>query len=209
MGVNFKDKDGNIIAKPLTVLASDEQVEKAITNKIADGTIDNITLPDGTAINTSASSISVKDTGNYFESDKMEDVLQEIGKFLPPGLVVGVKMTTDQALKDIKTFSDQVMQAAQLGDFTNSYQVDTGNISTTNISNQTGTIAAINDLKRAILQQNNEIDYNKLKDCFVEGAKTIDGTIVMDNTVVGKKVAEPVRSTNKLVLERLNRLEGI
>ena len=31
----------------------------------------------------------------------------------------------------------------------------------------------------------------------------------MDNTVVGKKVAEPVRSTNKLVLERLNRLEGI
>lgn len=82
MGVNFKDKDGNIIAKPLTVLASDEQVEKAITNKIADGTIDNITLPDGTAINTSASSISVKDTGNYFESDKMEDVLQEIGKFL-------------------------------------------------------------------------------------------------------------------------------
>ena len=134
---------------------------------------------------------------------------QEIGKFLPPGLVVGVKMTTDQALKDIKTFSDQVMQAAQLGDFTNSYQVDTGNISTTNISNQTGTIAAINDLKRVIQQQNNELDYNKLKDCFVEGAKTIDGTIVMDNTVVGKKVAEPVRSTNKLVLERLNRLEGI
>ena len=101
------------------------------------------------------------------------------------------------------------MQAAQLGDFANSYQIDTGNLSTTNITNQKGTIAAINDLKRVVQQQNREPDYNKLKDCFVEGAKNIDGTIVMDNTVVGKKVAEPVRSTNKLVLERLNRLEGI
>lgn len=134
---------------------------------------------------------------------------KEVGKFLPPGLVVGVKMTADKALKDIRKFANQVMQAAQLGDFANSYQIDTGNLSTTNISNQTGTIAAINDLKRVVQQQNNNIDYNKLKDCFVEGAKTVDGTIVMDNTVVGKKVAEPVRSTNKLVLERLNRLEGI
>ena len=134
---------------------------------------------------------------------------KEVGKFLPPGLVVGVKMTADKALKDIRKFTNQVMQAAQLGDFANSYQIDTGNLSTTNISNQTGTIAAINDLKRVVQQQNNNIDYNKLKDCFVEGAKTVDGTIVMDNTVVGKKVAEPVRSTNKLVLERLNRLEGI
>ena len=134
---------------------------------------------------------------------------EEVGKFLPTGLVVGVKMTTGQALKDIRKFSDQVMQAAQLGDFANSYQIDTGNLSTTNITNQAGTIAAINDLKRVVQQQNNNIDYNKLKDCFVEGAKNVDGTIVMDNTVVGKKVAEPVRSTNKLVLERLNRLEGI
>ena len=134
---------------------------------------------------------------------------EEVGKFLPTGLVVGVKMTTGQALKDIRKFSDQVMQAAQLGDFANSYQIDTGNLSTTNITNQAGTIAAINDLKRVVQQQNNDIDYNKLKDCFVEGAKNVDGTIVMDNTVVGKKVAEPVRSTNKLVLERLNRLEGI
>lgn len=136
-------------------------------------------------------------------------VAEEVGKFLPPGLVVGVKMTADQALKDIRKFADQVMQAAQLGDFANSYQIDTGNLSTTNITNQKGTIAAINDLKRVVQQQNREPDYNKLKDCFVEGAKNIDGTIVMDNTVVGKKVAEPVRSTNKLVLERLNRLEGI
>lgn len=144
--------------------------------------------------------------GIHSPSKRMAD---EVGKLLPPGLVVGVKLTTDSALKSIREFSDKVMEAAQLGDLSTSMSVDTGDISTTNISNQAGTIAAINDLKRTVQQQNSEIDYNKLKDCFVEGAKTIDGTIVMDNTVVGKKVAEPVRSTNKLVLERLNRLEGI
>ena len=79
MGVNFKDKNGNIIAKPITVLASDEQITQVINDKIEDGTIDNIKVPDGTVINRTASSVSVEDASEYFESDKVEGVLQEIG----------------------------------------------------------------------------------------------------------------------------------
>lgn len=133
---------------------------------------------------------------------------EEIGKFLPPGLTVGVKMSADAALKSIRDFSDQVMQAAQLGDLTSAYSINTGEVSMSNIVNERGTISAINELKRTIQQQNKEIDYAKLKDCFVEGATKIDSTIYMDKEVVGKKVAEPVRTTNALVIERLNRLEG-
>ena len=144
--------------------------------------------------------------GIHSPSTRMRD---EIGKLLPPGLVVGVKLKTDSALKAVREFSDKVIAAAQLGDISAAMSIDTGDVNTQTIVQNNNLASAIDDLRRTIKQQNNDFDYNKLRDCFVEGAKTIDGTIVMDNTVVGKKVAEPVRSTNKLVLERLNRLEGV
>lgn len=139
-------------------------------------------------------------------SKRMAD---EVGKFLPQGLVMGVKLTTDSALKSIREFSNKVIEAAQLGDISTAMSIDTGDVSTQTIVQNNSLVSAIDDLRKTIKQQNNDFDYNKLKDCFMEGANNIDSTVYMDKDIVGKKVATPVKTENELVDNRLNRLEGI
>lgn len=139
-------------------------------------------------------------------SKRMAD---EVGKFLPQGLVMGVKLTTDSALKSIREFSDKVIDAAQLGDISTAMSIDTGDVSTQTIVQNNSLVSAIDDLRKTIKQQNNDFDYNKLRDCFMEGANNIDSTVYMDKDIVGKKVATPVKTENELVDNRLNRLEGV
>lgn len=139
-------------------------------------------------------------------SKRMAD---EVGKFLPQGLVMGVKLTTDSALKSIREFSNKVIEAAQLGDISTAMSVDTGDVSTQTIVQNNSLASAIDDLRKTIKQQNNDFDYNKLRDCFMEGANNIDSTVYMDKDIVGKKVATPVKTENELVDNRLNRLEGV
>ena len=139
-------------------------------------------------------------------SKRMAD---EVGKFLPQGLVMGVKLTTDSALKSIREFSNKVIEAAQLGDISTAMSVDTGDVSTQTIVQNNSLVSAIDDLRKTIKQQNNDFDYNKLRDCFMEGANNIDSTVYMDKDIVGKKVATPVKTENELVDNRLNRLEGV
>lgn len=139
-------------------------------------------------------------------SKRMAD---EVGKFLPQGLVMGVKLTTDSALKSIREFSNKVIEAAQLGDISTAMSIDTGDVSTQTIVQNNSLVSAIDDLRKTIKQQNNDFDYNKLRDCFMEGANNIDSTVYMDKDIVGKKVATPVKTKNELVDNRLNRLEGV
>lgn len=139
-------------------------------------------------------------------SKRMAD---EVGKFLPQGLVMGVKLTTDSALKSIREFSNKVIEAAQLGDISTAMSIDTGDVSTQTIVQNNSLVSAIDDLRKTIKQQNNDFDYNKLRDCFMEGANNIDSTVYMDKDIVGKKVATPVKTENELVDNRLNRLEGV
>ena len=139
-------------------------------------------------------------------SKRMAD---EVGKFLPQGLVMGVKLTTDSALKSIREFSNKVIEAAQLGDISTAMSIDTGDVSTQTIVQNNSLVSAIDDLRKTIKQQNNDFDYNKLRDCFIEGANNIDSTVYMDKDIVGKKVATPVKTENELVDNRLNRLEGV
>ena len=139
-------------------------------------------------------------------SKRMAD---EVGKFLPQGLVMGVKLTTDSALKSIREFSNKVIEAAQLGDISTAMSINTGDVSTQTIVQNNSLVSAIDDLRKTIKQQNNDFDYNKLKDCFMEGANNIDSTVYMDKDIVGKKVATPVKTENELVDNRLNRLEGV
>lgn len=133
----------------------------------------------------------------------------EVGKYLPQGIDVGIKLGSKDTLKAVRDFSNQIIETAKLGDITQAMSINTGDVSTQNIVQTDNTVAAIDELRRTIAQQKTEIDYNKLKDCFVSGASNIDSTILMDKEVVGQKVAEPVRTTNELVKARLDRLEGI
>ena len=133
----------------------------------------------------------------------------EVGKYLPQGIDVGIKLGSKDTLKAVRDFSNQIIETAKLGNISQALSVNTGDVSTQNIVQNDSTVAAIDELRRTIAQQKTEIDYNKLKDCFVSGASNIDSTILMDKEVVGRKVAEPVRTTNELVKARLARLEGV
>lgn len=133
----------------------------------------------------------------------------EVGKYLPKGIDVGIKLGSKDTLKAVKDFSNQIIETAKLGDITQAMSINTGDVSTQNIVQSDNTVAAIDELRRTVQQQNTEFDYNKLKDCFVSGARNIDSTILMDKEVVGRKVAEPVKTHNDTTTMRLNRLEGI
>lgn len=133
----------------------------------------------------------------------------EVGKYLPKGIDVGIKLGSKDTLKAVRDFSNQIIETAKLGNISQALSVNTGDVSTQNIVQNDSTVAAIQSLERTIAQQNTEIDYNKIKDCFVSGASNIDSTILMDKEVVGKKVAAPVKTHNDTTTMRLNRLEGI
>lgn len=133
----------------------------------------------------------------------------EVGKYLPKGIDVGIKLGSKDTLKAVRDFSNQIIETAKLGNISQALSVNTGDVSTQNIVQNDSTVAAIQGLERTIAQQKTEFDYNKLKDCFVSGASNIDSTILMDKEVVGKKVAAPVKTHNDTTTMRLNRLEGI
>lgn len=133
----------------------------------------------------------------------------EVGKWIPAGISVGIKDNTKDTLRTIANFSNQLIEMAKLDDLSKSLSINTGDVSTSNIVSTSSTEAAIRRLEQTIIKQNTKIDYNKLTECFVNGAANLDNTIVMDKEVVGKKVADPVRKTNDVVKKRMNRLEGI
>ena len=139
-------------------------------------------------------------------SKVMED---EVGRYLPQGIDIGIKLGSKDTLKAVRDFSNQIIETAKLGNISQAMSVNTGDVSTQNIVQNDSTVAAIQSLERTIAQQKTEIDYNKIKDCFVSGASNIDSTILMDKEVVGKKVAAPVKTHNDTTTMRLNRLEGI
>ena len=139
-------------------------------------------------------------------SKVMED---EVGRYLPQGIDVGIKVGSKDTLKAVKDFSNQIIETAKLANINQALSVNTGDVSTQNIVRNDSTVSAIEELRRTVEQQNKDFDYNKLKDCFVSGASNIDSTILMDKEVVGKKVATPVKTHNDRTTMRLNRLEGI
>ena len=133
----------------------------------------------------------------------------EVGKYLPQGIDVGIKLGAKDTLKAVKNFSDQIIETAKLGDLSQSMSINTGAISTQNIVKNDNTVSAIEELRRTVEQQKTDFDYNKLKDCFVSGASHIDSTVMMDKEIVGRKVAQPVKTHNDTTTKRMNRLEGI
>ena len=102
-----------------------------------------------------------------------------------------------------------MVEFTRLPDIATGMNINSGGVISNTYLQNTSTIEMLKEVKQAIIESKTSIDYDKMTDAFTKGASSVDSTIVMDKEVVGKKVAEPVRSTNKLVLERLNRLEGI
>lgn len=133
----------------------------------------------------------------------------EVGKMIPAGVAVGVRMNAKAAYDTLRTFSDNLVELAPTARIAADVQTATGGINSTAIVNTTRTEAAIRELTQLVRSRNNAIDYDKMADAFTQGASRVDNQIVMDKEVVGKKVSEPVRTTNELVKARLDRLEGV
>lgn len=133
----------------------------------------------------------------------------EVGKMIPAGVAVGVRMNAKAAYDTLRTFSDNLVELAPTARIAADVQTATGGINSTAIVNTTRTEAAIRELTQLVRSRNSTIDYDKMADAFTQGASRVDNQIVMDKEVVGKKVSEPVRTTNELVKARLDRLEGV
>lgn len=133
----------------------------------------------------------------------------EVGKMIPAGVAVGIRMNAKSAYDTLRTFSDNLVELAPTAKIAADVQTATGGINSTAIVNTTRTEAAIRELTQLVRSRSNAIDYDKMADAFTQGASRVDNQIVMDKELVGKKVSEPVRTTNELVKARLDRLEGV
>lgn len=133
----------------------------------------------------------------------------EVGKMMPAGVAVGIRMNAKLAYDALREFSDNLVELAPTAKIAADVQTATGGINSTAIVNTTRTEAAIRELTQLVRSKNNSIDYDKMADAFTQGASRVDNQIIMDKELVGKKVSEPVRTTNELVKARLDRLEGV
>lgn len=139
-------------------------------------------------------------------SKKFRDI---IGKSIPEGVAVGIKVNAKSAYDTVKTFADNLVEFTRLPDIATGMNINSGGVISNTYLQNTSTIEMLKEVKQAIVDSKTAIDYDKMTDAFTQGAKKVDSTIYMDREVVGKIVSEPVRSINKLVSDRLNRLEGV
>lgn len=129
----------------------------------------------------------------------------EVGKWIPEGMAVGIKVNGEKAVNSVKALSKNLVESFN-PDIAKTLSLDTTVGGTLNHSSYL--LDRLDNLESAI-RESGGIDYTEMEKAFMKGAEKVDSSIYMDKTLVGKKTAEPVRQTNDSVKRRLNRLEGV
>ncbi|MCC3868514.1 phage tail tape measure protein [Terrisporobacter mayombei] len=132
----------------------------------------------------------------------------EIGKFIPEGMAIGIESNADSVYKTLRNLSDNLASNINVSGLMDSINIRTSDINVNSKNSNAGLIAEIKGLIEAV-NSNSAIDYGEMERAFMRGAERVDSTIYMDKTIIGQKTAEPVRQTNDAVRKRLNRLEGV
>lgn len=132
----------------------------------------------------------------------------KIGKMIPEGVVVGIKLKAKDVYRTLSIFSDNLVKYIKVPDIATNMDINSGGIVSNSYLQNNDMVQMLREVKEAILSKKS-IDYDKMADAFSTGASKVDNTIYMDKDVVGRKVAHPVKTINDTVKKRLDKLEGV
>lgn len=132
----------------------------------------------------------------------------EVGRWIPEGITVGIKANADKTLQAIKHFSKSMVEEIDGNKFLGQVNMATSGINITNENDNDNVALAVAKLAQAVIDSRETIDYDKMSIAFKRGAQEVDSTIVMDKTVVGKKTAQTVKERSEYLENQQSRFRG-
>ena len=131
----------------------------------------------------------------------------EVGKFIPEGISLGIETNADSVYKTLRNLSDNLTSNINVSDLMDSMNIRTSDININNKNSNAGLIENVKELIETV-KSNSTIDYEKMANGFKNAVNGINNTIVMDKTVVGKMTAKTVNEENKIANKQQSRFRG-
>ena len=108
----------------------------------------------------------------------------EVGKWIPEGIRVGIEGNTKPLFQSLATLSDSIGSSIQ-PDLTSSLNLNTASTATAGINPNNPVTQQIAELKQALSDKLEAIDYEKMEKAFTKGASRVNNTILMVKKIVG------------------------
>ncbi len=133
----------------------------------------------------------------------------EVGRFIPEGITVGIEANAGNTLKAIKDYAQSLVQEIDTNKFLGEVNMATSGINiNTEGSNNNNLVAALKQYTQAIIDNKEKIDYDKMGVVMGNAVAQQSNPIIMDKTIVGQKVASSVRRTNNYYDDQQSRFRG-
>lgn len=154
------------------------------------------------AVNAAKSALKIKSPSRVFAN--------EVGKFIPSGMAVGIQANTDSAIDSVKKLANSLVASVDMNNLSKSMKLATSgiDIDTTNNYDNNNMIDTMRQLINEFRNSKNDIDYNAMGKAFERGARNIDSTIYMNSEKVGIQTASTVKRQNTRLENRADRLGG-
>ena len=134
---------------------------------------------------------------------------EEVGQWIPKGVTVGIEANAGNTLKAIKDYAQSLVQEIDTNKFLGEVNMATSGINiNTEGSNNNNLVAALKQYTQAIIDNKQDIDYDRMGVVMGNAVAQQSNPIIMDKTIVGQKVASSVRRTNNYYDDQQSRFRG-
>ena len=133
----------------------------------------------------------------------------EIGRWIPEGISVGISKNAQNTLKTIKDFSASLIDEFGRNEYLKKVNFATSgiNINTDN-SLDNNTVSLLRQLSQSIQDSKPVIDYDKMGEAYKKAQADTNTNIYMDRTRVGMAVASTVKDRNQFLEDQQDRFRG-
>ena len=132
----------------------------------------------------------------------------EVGKYIPEGITVGIRASADNTLKTLKNFADSLVTTINTDDFMSQVNLATSGINIQANGDNSKLQHSIDRLYALIESKNNDFDYNEMGKQMKLAAQSIDGNVYMDGSLVGDKVTPTVMRRSDYLRDQRERFRG-
>ena len=133
----------------------------------------------------------------------------EVGKYIPEGITVGIKLNAKNTLEAIQDFASSLTSAIDTNKFLGQTNLATAGINITAKTNSNAELlTALNKCTNAIINNKEKIDYNRMGTEMGKAVAKQSNPIIMNSEKVGIQTASTVEKQNTKLENRMNRLGG-
>ena len=134
---------------------------------------------------------------------------EKVGQWIPKGVTVGIEANAGNTLKAIRDYADSLVHEIDTNKFLGEVNMSTSGINiNTESSNNSNLITALKQYTQAIIDNREKIDYDKMAVAMGDAVAQQNNPIVMDKTIIGKKVAQDVQKVNNYLNNQQSRFRG-